>query len=100
MRVLYTNPVHSTVNYSAEEAVILAAANPTRDRLILCNDSSATLYVKFGAGAASNLFTFKMDPDDTWISPPGWSFIGDITGIWGAPLDPERTGAVMVTELL
>ena len=76
---------------SATSATILAA-NTSRMGVILVNDSTATLYLKFGATASATSFTYKLDPGMTWeMAAP--LYTGAIDGIWTA-----AAGAARITE--
>lgn len=75
-------------------SVTLLAENANRRRLILYNESTADLYVKFGATASATSYTVKLGPGDTYESPTDWVYTGVIDGIWSA-----ANGAAQVTEL-
>jgi hypothetical protein len=76
-------------------SVTLQALNADRLGLIIVNDSAATLYVKFGAGASTTSYTVKLGPDETYSLPTdGWRYTGIVTGIWDS-----ATGSARITEL-
>jgi hypothetical protein len=75
-------------------SVSLLAANENRRRVILYNESTADLYVKFGATASATSYTTKLGPGDTYESPTDWVYTGVIDGIWSA-----ANGAAQITEL-
>lgn len=79
---------------SAVSGTILAA-NSARKRAIITNDSSAILYVAYGAGPATSTdYTVTVQPSgDTHVVEV---YTGIITGIWAT--DPNDGGA-RVTEL-
>ena len=93
---MLANPANSSVSRIAASvtAVTLAAANSIRVGLILYNDSTSDLYVKFGASASITDFTYFLPAGGTMEALAGVSYIGEITGIW-----ISATGAVQVTEL-
>jgi hypothetical protein len=70
----------------------LVAANATRKGASIHNDSTAVLYVKFGATASATSFTVKMAADAHYEVPFGYT--GRIDGIWAS-----ANGAARVTEL-
>lgn len=79
----------SRVSASAS-SVQLLAANAERLDAHIYNDSTATLYVKFGTAATTTSFTAKLDPG-SWMS---WdSYDGVVHGIWSS-----ATGAAQCTE--
>lgn len=98
------NPVYSglatngstTVTRVASSATVvtLAAANSARAQLIINNASTAILYVKFGSGASSTLFTVQVPPSGYYELPVGAIYSGIVTGVWASV-----NGAAMVTEL-
>lgn len=72
----------------------LLAANANRRRVILYNESTSDLYIKFGATASVTSYTTKLGPGDNYESPTDWIYTGVIDGIWAA-----ANGACQVTEL-
>lgn len=93
---MLANPAFSSVSRvsASATAVTLAAAIATRVGLIIYNDSSADLYVKFGTGATSTDFTYFVPATGTLEALAGVSYVGDVTGVW-----TSATGAAQVTEL-
>ena len=82
----------SNVAGSASNAT-LAASNSARKGLIIFNDSTAALYIKYGATASTSSFTYKVYPNGQWEMP--WPvFPGTVDGIWDS-----ATGNARVTEL-
>lgn len=75
-------------------SVTLIASNTGRLGAIIVNDSSATLYLKYGSTASATSFTYLLQPGATWEMPPGAIYTGIITGIW-----TSATGAARTTEL-
>lgn len=84
----------SSVAASASNVTILAA-NASRKRIIIHNDSTAKLRLKFGATASSTSFTIALNAYETYESPINVVYTGVIDGIWDA-----ATGAARVTEMV
>jgi len=84
----------SAVADSATSGTILAS-NSARKRAIITNDSTAVLYLAYGAGPATSTdYTVTLQPSgDTHVVEV---YTGIITGIWAT--DPG-TGGARVTEL-
>lgn len=87
-----------TVVPAVAGAVLVLGANPARKGLIIQNVSNGTLYVKLGPGAATDSFSFLMDPDSYYemVMPV---FTGPITGYWVGPELEALEGNAVVTEL-
>lgn len=81
----------SSVSGSAT-SVTLLASNTARLGATITNDSTAILYVKFGATASTTSYTVKMQPDQYFEVPFGYR--GIIDGIWAS-----AAGAARITEL-
>lgn len=78
-------------------AVSLLAANAGRKGLVITNDSSAKLYVGYGAvDPTTTDYTFVIYPGQTWEMKPDAVFTGQLKGIWES--DPND-GAARITEL-
>lgn len=78
---------------SVTSSTTLLAANAARRGFVVVNDSTATLYAKFGSTASTTSYTYKLlagDSFESMITP----YSGIITGIWAA-----ANGQAMVTEL-
>jgi hypothetical protein len=98
-----TNPDGSTIGQVASStdtltnvsgsasSVTLKAANSSRKKLIVFNDSSSNLYIKYGTTASASSFSYKLAPYDT-LEEQTWT--GLVTGIWDS-----ATGAARITEL-
>ena len=82
----------SNVASSATNVTVLAA-NANRKGAIIVNDSTAYLYLKFGATATTSSYTVKLYPDD-YYEVPEPVYVGIIDGIWSA-----ANGSARVTEL-
>lgn len=88
-----SNPTATLSNVSGSAtSVTLLASNTSRKGVTIYNDSSAILYVKFGASASTTSFTIKMAADTYYEVPFGYT--GIIAGIWAS-----ATGSARVTEM-
>src|SRR6266702_1414228 len=73
----------------------LLAANTGRKGAFFYNDSTAILYLSFGAGAASTTaYTVQVPSQGFFELPTSPMFTGAIRGIWSA-----AAGSVRITEL-
>lgn len=78
---------------SSATNVTVAASNANRRGLMLHNDSTAILYLKFGATASTTSFSVKIAADSYYeMSMPVYQ--GQIDGIWAS-----ANGAARITEL-
>ncbi len=75
----------------ATSSTTLQASNTARLGLVVVNDSTADLYVKFGSSASSTSYTHKLGPGDSFRED---LYTGIVTGIW-----TSATGAARMTEL-
>lgn len=82
----------TNVSASASNVTVLAA-NADRKRMVIVNDSTATLYLKFGTTASATSYTYVLFSGDTYESPSNPIYTGRIDGIWSA-----ANGAARVTE--
>lgn len=86
----------STANLSnvagSASNVTLLASNTARLGATIYNDSTAILYVKFGATASTTSFTVKMVADSYYEVPFG--YYGIIDGVWAS-----ATGSARITEV-
>jgi len=82
----------ANVSASASNQTLLAA-NAARKGAMIYNDSSATLYVKFGTTASATSYTVLM-PANSYYELPYPVYTGIIDGIWSS-----ATGSARVTEL-
>lgn len=73
-------------------SVTLIASNANRKGFSIYNDSSADLYVKFGATASATSFHLKMNPGGYYESPAGFNYTGVIDGIWSSAAGAARVG--------
>lgn len=85
----------STVTSVAGSAsnVTIAALNTGRLGLKITNDSSAILYLKYGATASASSWTYKLWPGDQF-EMDGTLYTGQLDGIWAS-----AAGNARVTEL-
>jgi hypothetical protein len=82
-----TSPASSATNGT------LLAANIARIGMTVFNDSTATLYMKYGATASLTSFTVQMGPGAYWEMPVP-IYTGQIDGIWSA-----ANGNARITEM-
>lgn len=87
------NAALSSVNDS-DTSVTLLAENPNRLGVIIFNDSTEKLYVKYGLTASLTSFTTIVGVGAIWEMPRP-VYVGRIDGIWAA----NSTGAARITEL-
>lgn len=69
---------------SSASNVTLLAADHKRKAFVITNDSSAILYVKFGATASATSFTYKLAAAERLACPVGAPWQGQIDGIWAS----------------
>ena len=80
---------------SSAVSVQLLAANTNRLGVIVVNDSSQTLYLKFGTTASATDYTYKIrSQTSVEIIFSSFIYTGRIDGIWAA-----ANGAAQITEL-
>lgn len=84
----------ATVAASAS-SVTIQAANTSRRKLVVINDSTtATLYLRFNASAATTSNeTYLLNPSETLIEDGDGLYSGEVRGIWSA-----ASGNARVTE--
>ena len=78
---------------SSASSVTLKASNANRLGLTIQNDSTAVLYVKFGATASASSYTVKMVAG-AYYEAPAPVYTGIVDGIWAS-----ATGNAYITEL-
>lgn len=76
----------------ATSSTTLIAANTSRRTVIIYNDSTSDLYIKYGSAASSTSFTYYL-PSLGTLSFDGSEYAGIVTGIW-----ISATGNARVTE--
>ncbi len=84
----------SNVNDTVASTTLLAA-NAARRGVTIFNDSTADLFVKYGATASATSFTVKIAGGGYWEMPSP-TYLGVLDGIWSAD---TASGAARVTEL-
>lgn len=84
----------SNVNDSATSVTVLAS-NANRLGATFFNDSTSSLYLKFGATASATSFTVLIAPQGYYELPTPHLYTGIVDGIWSS----DASGAVRVTEL-
>lgn len=82
----------STSVASSSTVVNLLAANTARKGATIYNESTAVLYVKFGAAASATSYTVQVAANAYYEIPFGYT--GLITGLWAT-----ANGNARVTEL-
>ena len=75
-----------------DSSVTILAANADRIGALIVNDSTETLYLKYGATASTTSYTAKLAPQQAHDVRQGYS--GVIDGIWSG----NGSGAARVTE--
>lgn len=81
----------TSVSSSTSNTTILAA-NSNRKGATIWNDSTATLFIEFGATATSSAYTAKLFAGGYYEVP--FNYTGIISGIWSA-----ANGNALVREL-
>jgi hypothetical protein len=80
---------------SSASSVQLLAANTNRLGVVVVNDSSQTLYLKFGTTASATDYTYKIRSQTTIeVIFSSFVYTGRIDGIWAA-----ANGAAQITEV-
>jgi hypothetical protein len=72
----------------------LQASNASRKGLMIFNDSTQILRVKFGATASATSYTVQIAPGWYWEMPVRPTYTGIVDGIWAS-----ANGNAYVTEL-
>jgi len=80
---------------SSASSVTIIASNTNRRKIIVCNDSTSRLLLKFGATASATDFTIALAGGAIYESPFGAVYTGIIDGIWDS-----ANGAARVTEMI
>ena len=73
-------------------SVVVLADNPERKMATFCNDSTATMYLKFGPNASFTDFNVKLLADDYYELPKP-VYTGSLSAKWTAV-----TGSVKVSD--
>lgn len=82
----------SNVSSSATN-VTLKASNASRLGLLIYNDSTSNLFVKFGATASATSFTVLLGPG-AYYEVPAPVYTGIVDGIWSS-----ASGSARITEI-
>ena len=82
----------SNVSSSASNGTLLAS-NADRIGVLVFNDSTAVLYLKYGTTASASSYSVKMEAGSYWEMPQP-IYTGQLDGIWAS-----ANGAARVTEL-
>ena len=72
----------ASVASSATNVTLWAAAGGTRGRAVF-NDSTAVLYLKYGATASTSSFTVQIASNGYYEFPQP-TYVGQVDGIWAA----------------
>lgn len=83
----------TNVNDAATNATLLSA-NSSRMGFSIFNDSTSTLYMKFGTTASSTSYSVRIDPYGYYEMFGHGVYTGRIDGIWSV----DSSGAARVTE--
>jgi hypothetical protein len=77
---------------SSASSVTIQAANTSRRKLVVINDSaSATLYLRFNASAATTAnHTYQLLAGETLIEDGPGLYTGEVRGIWSAAVGNAR----------
>lgn len=89
--VAATTPALTSVSGSVASVSILAS-NTSRKSFIVTNDSTAILYLAYGATASTTAYSVKMYPNACYISD--FVYTGALSAIWSA-----AAGSARITEL-
>lgn len=79
---------------SSASSVSILASNANRKGMILFNDSTATLYLKFGTTASATSYTVQIASNGYFEMPNPTVYTGALDGIWSS-----ANGNARVTEL-
>jgi len=98
----YTIPIPNPAGHAATVTAVassasnvtLAAENLSRAALLIFNDSTANLYIKFGETVTRTSFTVKIGAGG-YFEVPQPPYTGQIDGIWS-----DANGRALVTEVV
>ncbi len=79
---------------SQDTNINLLASAATRRGVIIHNDDTGILFIKYGSTASTTSYTYKIPVDGTW-EMPGPIFTGAIDAIWVT----SGSGSARITEL-
>jgi hypothetical protein len=80
---------------ASTSAVTILVADAATKGVIIYNDSSAALYIKYGLSASNTSFTYKISGGSNWEMTSSPVYTGIITGVWDT-----ATGDARVTKLV
>lgn len=86
-------PQFSVASSTSEQ--LLLQANANRRGYVIHNDGSQVLFIKFGTGASTSSFTYKVAAGGTLESPAHPHYIGPMYCVWDT-----ANGSARVTELV
>lgn len=89
-------PVHTAVPVSVTQVELLDA-RPGRRSVVIFNDSTQALYIKYVTGVTADSFTIKIPSDWYGTMPWGGVFEGKIYGVWAGA---DAGGFAQLTELI
>jgi hypothetical protein len=87
-----SNVATRTVIAASVTSVSLVSSNPARKGITIWNNSTANLYIDFGANPSTSSFAVKISADGYYELP--YSYTGSIGAIWDA-----ANGSALVREL-
>lgn len=82
------------VSAKSAESQQVVAANSNRKGLEIYNNSTSTMYIKFGSAATIDIFTFRLITNASYEMPQNY-FTGEIHAIWSN----TPTGSANITEI-
>lgn len=77
-----TTATTASVNSSASNVTLFSAASDTNARIVY-NDSTAILYLKYGATASTTDYTVQVPSQGTHTFPQP-TYAGQVDGIWAS----------------
>lgn len=84
----------ATTNVAASiTSVTISASDTNLISRVVVNDSSSILYLKYGTGASSTSYTFRLEPNDTAIIQ---DYNGILTGAWVLAIGNARVTTVKI----
>ncbi len=96
LQIIYmpTEPKQATVNKITDSATnqTLVEARSSRQELVIQNDSSEVLYIKFGSNATTDDYSIRLAQYEIFIT----NYIGRVDGVWAN----NSSGAARVTEIV
>lgn len=93
VRVRNMTPNRITIT-AATVATTLVGQTPSREGLVLMNDSTATLFLAFGSNVSATDYSVKIGPG-AYYEVPNVNHGGQVVGIWDA-----ANGVARITEFV